>query len=158
MANIKTPKLMKQFNCEAKDVYLAILISQGLPRAEAYIAIFQPLKSGVTALVNRHIRENPQIESLITFLSAENNPEIQDLAKEDVKSLVEKYKDKDFIIAELIKSLNNLQGKDRADVLNRIADLQQMKKEENKAEEERVHYYLPLPVCDTCPHQRNLTK
>ncbi len=95
---------------------------------------------------------------MITFLSAKNNSEIQDLAKEDVKSLVEKYKDKDFIIAELIKSLNNLQGKDRADVLNRIADLQQMKKEENKAEEERVHYYLPLPVCDTCPHQRSLTK
>ena len=64
---------MRQFKCEAKDVYLATLISQGLPRTEAYIAIFQPLTTGTTALANRHIKTNPQIESLITFLIKRTN-------------------------------------------------------------------------------------
>jgi len=51
-----------------------------------------------------------------------------DMDQDDVKSLVERYKDKDFIIAELIKAASDLDGREKADVLNRIADLQQMKK------------------------------
>ena len=58
----------------------------------------------------------------------------------------------------MIKAQTTLQGKDKVDVLNRIADLQQMKKEETKNEEERVHYYLPLPVCDNCKYKKNLVK
>lgn len=155
MKKLETNKLMRQFKCEAKDVYLATLISQGLPRTEAYIAIFQPLTTGTTALANRHIKTNPQIESLITFLS--NEPiESNDLSKEELTTLIERYKDKDFILSELIKAQTTLQGRDKVDVLNRIADLQQMKKEETKNEEERVHYYLPLPVCDNCKYKKNL--
>ena len=50
-------------------------------------------------------------------------------------------------INKLIRSY--LRGKDRADVLMKIADLQQMKKDENTEEEETVHYYLPLQ-CYRC--------
>lgn len=154
-----TAKLMKQFNCEARDVYLAMLISQGLSKAESYIAIFQPLATNINALVNKHLRENPQINSLITFLSNEPvGASKEDLTREDARELVEKYKDKDFIIAELIKTQTSLQGKEKAEILNKIADLQQMKKEETKNEEERVHYYLPLPVCDKCQYQKNLIR
>ena len=154
-----TARLMKQFNCEAKDVYLAMLISKGLPNAEAYIAIFQPLTTNINAIANKHLRENPQINSLITYLSNEKiENDKDDLTKEDVKELVEKYKDKDFIIAELIKTQNSLNGKEKAEILNKIADLQQMKKEETKNEEERVHYYLPLPICKDCKGRFNLGK
>jgi hypothetical protein len=79
-----------------------------------------------------------------------------DMDQDDVKSLVEKYKDKDFIIAELIKAASDLDGKEKADVLNRIADLQQMKKEEMKKEDEKVHFYLPLSVCKDCPNKNKL--
>ncbi len=155
-----TPKLMKQFGCESKDVYFAILVSQGIPDTEAYVAIFQPemLGTSVATLKNRHLRENPQINSLITYLSHEKiETNIQEsINSEDVKALVEKYKDKDFIIAELIKSLNGLQGKERAEIINKIADLQQMKKEETKSEEERVHYYLPLRVCKDCKNRHKI--
>lgn len=155
-----TPKLMKQFGCEAKDVYFAILISQGIPDTEAYVAIFQPeiLGTSVATLKNRHLRANPQINSLITYLSNEKiETDIKEsISKEDVKELVDKYKDKDFIIAELINSLKGLKGKDRADILNKIADLQQMKKEETKSEEERVHYYLPLQVCKDCKNKNKI--
>ncbi|MEA5082060.1 MAG: hypothetical protein VB024_10620 [Dysgonamonadaceae bacterium] len=83
---------------------------------------------------------------------------VSDMEKEDVTDLVEKYKDKDFIIAELIKTQTGLKAKEKADILQRIADLQQMKKEENKSEENRVHYYLPLQVCKDCPNRGNLVK
>jgi hypothetical protein len=79
-----------------------------------------------------------------------------DMDQDDVKSLVERYKDKDFIIAELIKAASDLDGREKADVLNRIADLQQMKKEEQKKEDERVHFYLPLQVCKDCPNKNKL--
>ena len=83
---------------------------------------------------------------------------VSDLTKEDVTTLVERYKDKDYIIAELVKTQAGLQGKDKADILNRIADLQQMKKNEEKKEDDRVHYYLPLEVCDDCKFQENLLR
>jgi hypothetical protein len=81
-----------------------------------------------------------------------------DMDQDDVKSLVERYKDKDFIIAELIRAAADLDGKEKADVLNRIADLQQMKKEEQKKEDERVHFYLPLQVCKDCPNKNKLVE
>jgi len=153
-----TARLMKQFNCESNDVYFAMLMAMGLSATEAYIAIFRPLTSGSATLANKHLRENPQINSLITYLKTEKTTVENNVLTEDVSMLVESYKDKDFIIAELIKSLNGLTGKDRADVLNRIADLQQMKKEEIKNEEERVHFYLPLPICKDCPNKNNLVR
>jgi hypothetical protein len=153
-----TARLMRQFDCEANDVYFAMLISKGLPLAEAYIAIFRPLTAGGATLARKHIRENPQINSLITYLSAEKTTAENNVLTEDVSMLVESYKDKDFIIAELIKSLSGLKGKDRAEVLNKIADLQQMKKEEMKNDEERVHFYLPLPICKDCPNKNKLVK
>jgi hypothetical protein len=81
-----------------------------------------------------------------------------DMDQDDVKSIVERYKDKDFIIAELIRAAADLDGKEKADVLNRIADLQQMKKEEIKKEDERVHFYLPLSVCKDCPNKNKLVE
>jgi hypothetical protein len=83
---------------------------------------------------------------------------VSDMEKEDVKQLVDAYKDKDYIIAELVKAQAGLSGKEKADILNRIADLQQMKKNEEKKEDDRVHYYLPLEVCDDCQFRGNLVK
>lgn len=83
---------------------------------------------------------------------------VTDMEKEDLKQLVDLYKDKDYIIAELVKAQAGLSGKEKADILNRIADLQQMKKEENKIDEDRVHFYLPLPLCDDCPNKGKLVE
>lgn len=83
---------------------------------------------------------------------------VSDMEKEDLKELVDLYKDKDYIIAELVKTQAGLSGKEKADILNRIADLQQMKKEENKIDEDRVHFYLPLPTCDNCPNKGKLVE
>lgn len=50
---------------------------------------------------------------------------------------------KDSIIDELASTLTQLRGKDRADVLMKIADLQKMKNDENRDKELLVHFYLP---------------
>ena len=83
---------------------------------------------------------------------------VSDLTKEDVTTLVEKYKDKDYILLELVKAQAGLLGKDKVDVLNRIADLQQMKKNEEKKEDDKVHYYLPLEVCSDCKFRGKLVE
>lgn len=88
----------------------------------------------------------------------QRSEKVSDMAKEDLKQLVDLYKDKDYIIAELVKTQASLSGKEKADILNRIADLQQMKKEENKIDEDRVHFYLPLPFCDNCPNKGKLVE
>ncbi len=70
------------------------------------------------------------------------------MTKEKAGNVVQ-YRDKDAVLSGLEQTLPYLRGKDRADVLMKIADLQQMKKDENTEEEETVHYYLPLQ-CYRC--------
>ncbi len=60
------------------------------------------------------------------------------------------FRTKDAILAALESEIPGLRGKERTEVLLKIADLQRMKQEENKEEEQRVHYYLPLK-CELCP-------
>ena len=146
--------LMRQFDVEAKDVYFAMLISKGLSNGEAFTAIYEPLKPNVAAMANRHIRENPGINSLITYLNAEEKT----ITPEDESEDLEKYKSKDQMILELSKSLKGTTGKERADILMKIADLQRMKQEETKEAEERVHFYLPLPICKNCDYKNNLVR
>ncbi len=56
---------------------------------------------------------------------------------------------KEGVLAELQAIVPTLDGKERADVLMKIADLQQMKKDDVK-EEETVHFYMQLK-CPMCP-------
>ena len=39
-----------------------------------------------------------------------------------------------------------------------IMSLQQMRKEEMKKEDEKVHFYLPLSVCKDCPNKNRLVE
>lgn len=59
------------------------------------------------------------------------------------------YRDKDAIIDALSIEAQTLKGKDKVDALMKIADLQQMKKEEIVDDRKVVHYYLPL-TCNNC--------
>lgn len=69
-------------------------------------------------------------------------------AKKDKADTVGEFRTKEAVISALEAELPILRGKDRLDALMKIADLQQMKKEETKTEEDKVHFYLPL----TCHH------
>lgn len=78
------------------------------------------------------------------------------LIKQKDSALVGKFRSKDNILSALEAELPTLHGKDRLDALMRIADLQQLKREETKPDEERVHFYLPMPMCEECPNRINL--
>lgn len=69
---------------------------------------------------------------------------------DSASSSEKRYRDKDEVIDELASTVKDLHGKDKADVLMKIADLQQMKKEKDDTREKTVHFYLPLK-CDYCP-------
>ena len=104
---------------------------------------------------------NDEIQAYIEERRAiiyQRSDKVTDMQTEDVADLVEAYKNKDFIIAELVKAQMGLTGKEKSDILTRIADLQRMKQDENKVDEKRVHFYMPLPVCDDCQFQENLVK
>lgn len=60
------------------------------------------------------------------------------------------FRSKEYIIDQLAATLTQLRGKDRADVLMKIADLQRMKNEEIKEEEKLTHFYLPIACPKTC--------
>lgn len=57
---------------------------------------------------------------------------------------------KDDIIAALSEEAKTLRGKERVDALIKLADLQQMKKEEKGEEKRNVMHYLPAR-CVSCP-------
>ncbi|MEA5082070.1 MAG: hypothetical protein VB024_10680 [Dysgonamonadaceae bacterium] len=72
---------------------------------------------------------------------------------------VGRFRDKDTVLSALEAEIPFVKGKERAEILLKIADLQQMKQESNKEpEEERVHFYLPLHICKDCPNKGNLVK
>ena len=54
-----------------------------------------------------------------------------------------KFREKDAVLEALEAELPNLKGKEKTDVLMKIADLQQMKREDPRIEHERVHFYIP---------------
>ena len=109
----------------------------------------EPDKPGINKLI-RSFEDNRA-----AFLPDNDSPKSKKKKKnteteeEEKAGNVVQYRDKDAVLSGLEQTLPYLRGKDRADVLMKIADLQQMKKDENTEEEETVHYYLPLQ-CYRC--------
>lgn len=73
--------------------------------------------------------------------------EVQDKFTSDNDEI--RYRNKEEVLNALAATVVDLKGKEKADVLMKIADLQQMKKDEIVEEEKKVHFYLPL-TCHQC--------
>lgn len=71
------------------------------------------------------------------------------VGSDEEESTEGKYRTKDEILNGLIEELPNLRGKDKADVLMKIADLQRMKQDEVVNEDNTVHFYVPIS-CHNC--------
>ena len=60
------------------------------------------------------------------------------------------FRRKEDVVAELNQLATSVkEPKLKAEILLKLADLQQMKKEESKEDMETIHYYLPL-TCNNC--------
>lgn len=69
-----------------------------------------------------------------------------------------RFRDKDSVLSALEAEIPYLKGKDRLDALMKIADLQQLKKDELKTDEQKVQFYLPLKICKDCDKRGNLQR
>ena len=136
------------YNLTPEQVFFSMLLSCGATPLEAYQIIFRSRITNRNKLdeqIKKMIAETPGINELKNYLAKRAGATISGEETPDV----EQYRDKESVIKGLEETIPTLRGKERADVLMKIADLQQMKKEENTIEEKRVHYYLPLS-CNRC--------
>ena len=177
--NIKT-KLMKYtedttrtaaaYNIEPRDVVFCQLIAAGADRGEAYFCIYDHggkpggrtleqartkaneffnLNPGAAVLVQRIKTKKPlnTTEAKNQADAARKEKESDFFNNEDLK----KFTDKSYIIAQLAQEAKNQSGKERANILMQIADLQRMKQEETKQDEEKRLFYLPfVSSCRSC--------
>lgn len=68
-------------------------------------------------------------------------------------------RDRDTLLRELNQLASSTNDtKVRADILCRIADIMQMKKQDEKPEEQQVKYYLPLPEAEFLDYIKNRFK
>lgn len=66
--------------------------------------------------------------------------------------------DKEQVIKALTQlSRRNMKPNEAAAIIAKVADLQMMKKDEAKAEDETIHYYIPL-TCFKCPLKKKYDK
>lgn len=138
-----------------------MLIAAGASRAEAYATIFRPqtetseitLQKAASTLARSTPGVNRCIEALTNtagIVDPTRTPDTSNKRKKGKRgNNGGQFREKSAILAALEEELPNLRGKDRVDALMKIADLQQMKKEETQTEEERVIFYLPLR-CKSC--------
>lgn len=155
--------LQQIYQLTPDEVFFCMLVAAGASRGEAYATIFRPRSTKIETAQRgaaQIAKDKPGINKLIRsfedyradFRPDNDSPKSKKKKKyteEEEEEKVVQYRDKDAVLSGLEQTLPYLRGKDRADVLMKIADLQQMKKDENTEEEETVHYYLPLQ-CYRC--------
>lgn len=107
----------------------------------------EPFAKYYSELVKKAEEEKEQLAEISRKYKSENQVPTENGEGFDFRS-------KDAIINQLGSVAETLKGKEKAEVLMKIADLQQMKKEEVKEEDERVHFYVPL-TCHKCSHYKN---
>lgn len=166
----ETLLICSKYNVDARQVAFARLLAAGADRAESYYFLFHRGTKKLTrdqanTAAATMLENNPGLKVLITqlkkdrtvnaiskrqvqtMINDQNNDEEQQRREEEIK----KFKDKNYIIEKLALAAMNETGKERANILVKIADLQQMKQEENKEEEEKRRFYLPyVSKCRTC--------
>lgn len=150
----------KKYKISVAEKAYADLLIMGWDKVDAYLScgLFNPAIS-----LQATLHEIDILKEKKTF-AAYLSERIEEFKKQhdDEKEIEENsqtwddkedYRSKDFIINQLARVSKTLKGKELADTLMKIADLQQMKRDEVKEEDQRVHFYLPLN-CNKCSHYK----
>lgn len=142
--------LMVKYNLSAKDVFLAQLIADGMPAGDAFVSLFGLGIAGKDTACTNYINSKPTLVSLIGQLNKSTTQMVKDV-KFDLRT-------KEGVIEALkAEYAAAVDAKQRADILNKIADIQQLKKEEDKESLNLIHYYITLR-CEVCPVYPKLKK
>lgn len=171
-----TEQLARLYNLDPRDIIFCQAIAGGADRGDAFFAIF--IRGNNKAIRNNndvvnaaddYFRQKPGLRVLINRLKVNkplkaDRPELREELNESEtlnddnendtqknEEVLKKISDKSFILAELYRSLKILRGKERATVLMQIADLQRMKQDDLKEDEEKRVFYLPfVSSCRSC--------
>lgn len=165
----KTQTTARKYNIEPRGVIFCQLMAAGADRAEAFFCIYhQGAKSLTYTQADQEaanlLLNNPGMKVLISKLKLQKpvnsitTPQIKREIEEEKQQQENnnnekknKFKSKDFIIECLSMEAEQATGKERAQILMNIADLQRMKQEETKEEEEKRRFYLPyISHCRSC--------
>lgn len=155
-----TPDYVKKYNLDQRAVYYCILVASGVLPIEAAQAIYRdPTTPKAKERIKELTEDLPGVSMLIQTLKSDTDTKTLKLQdeitrlKDELKTLTSKRQkargtmNKEDIIQELELILRDVSGKERAEVLMKLADLQQMKKE-NTNEIQRIYYYLPCKKLD----------
>lgn len=150
-------KALRKYGVTAQQKAFADLLIMGWDEMDAYLAssLYNPTYS---LAANVQDMTNLRAADSFTKYYNERVAQLNKAADEVVANAQEMlfasdgidYRSKDAIIDQLGIAAANARGKDRADILMKIADLQQMKKDENKEQVQLVHFYLPVGCPKTC--------
>lgn len=171
-----TEQAARLYNIDPREVIFCQAIAGGADRGDAYFSIFVRgnnkgltthvqlttaaddllrTKPGLRVLINR-LKVNKPLKAdkeqrLQELTQVESNDENEGENERQQDEVMKKISDKSFILAELYKSLGGLRGRERAAVLVQIADLQRMKQDDLKEDEEKRTFYLPfISSCRSC--------
>jgi hypothetical protein len=148
----------KKRKISVREKAFADLLMMGWMESDAYIVsgLFNEVYSLEVNMRNMKqlINENPffigYMNARTDQLNKEEKARIKEVQEQFSTTTDEvRYRNKDEVLNALAATVVDLKGKEKADVLMKIADLQQMKKDEVVEEEKRVHFYLPL-TCHQC--------
>ena len=147
---------MQTFLLTEQEAYFAMLIAAGATQGEAYCVIYNNSNSPEVANSSafRIMKRKAGIGDLINTLRAVTMKGVN-IEEPVVKNKRRKSNDvdlrsKDGIIDALSDQLKfATDPKTKADIIMKTADLQRMKQDDNKDEEELVHFYSPLN-CPSC--------
>lgn len=153
-----TLKLAKTYNLNERDILFIRLVASGADRGEAYRVIYDHgIKKRAEleqerSKANDFIQNNPASTILLQRFkhrqptnTAQAKAEANAAQEQDELTEEEKRKisDKSYILKKLWESARQVSGKEKAAIFMQIADLQRMKQEEAKIEEEKRRYFLP---------------
>lgn len=127
----------------------ALLVTGIIERAGSY-NIFLSNQKRISEKVGykKYITDDEVLSKRPMPMDDEDDDPVNDETQRRIRR--KKLRNKDAVLIELEKVLPSLKGKERVDVIMKIADLQQMKKGTTKdKDDDLVQFFLPL-TCNYC--------
>ena len=160
-----TLKLGTMFELSPMDVYMACIMATDRPEYEAFLATHETECSldvpSLKMRTSRYLDDHKGIRECCEYLRSgkiKATTRLIENAKPSKKGKSADYNNKDFILEEYWALYNSETDPTKnAMIMQKITDLQQMKKDENKDETELVHFYLPI-TCKRCSLYMNEKK
>lgn len=150
-------KSLRKYNLSAQQKAFADLLILGWDEMDAYLvtSIYNPaysLSANVQDMTNLRATESftKYYNDRVALLNKSADDAIENARQMFSENGDIDYRSKDVIIDQLGLVASDVRGKERAEILMKIADLQQMKKDEVKDVEKVVHFYIPVGCPKTC--------